>query len=697
MKMRVYSFVIIINLLSCAETLMAETGTGTYIGFTVDNRYALNTSSGSGGIVSTPGEGSYLYTSGTSVSVVAESQSHYHFVNWTGSAVTAGKVTNVISAGTSVTMSSDYTLIANFARNQYSLTTSSTSGGSVISPAEGTSSYDYGTTVNLAATPSEGYCFDYWIGPVSNSTSANTSVTVSGNTSVQAVFALEQIQYVLTVASDGHGSVTGSGTYVSGSSVSITATPYSNYQFDNWQSTGDLFVTNSSAASTTVDVSGSGTVVAHFEQIHAFEAETLSVLNDDITSKFTVLRGEITNDGGIPDCWYKFRYYKKSEGYEQEIETAQKTMTTINGKGEFTQLVEGLDPNCTYVYQAIAGNSMSYSIGRSLEFATDEKGGYWFVDMNASEYSIQNGSMSNPFRDVQFAVDEAVDGDRIIVSPGTYSGPLSFKGKSIQVMSLAAVDANVLCWLGETSLGAIDRTIIHGQYEGAAVIFDSGEDANAVLTGFTITGGLNQAGGGILCYGSSPTINRCVISGNRAMQLGGAALDLVESRARLINCTIANNYSHNSNGAAVVCEDSNDIFVNCIIWDNYPDQIMVTSGHDPNVSYCNIQNDVWPGIGNMSKNPLFAMDGQWVDSQDPNNPVDPSFSEAYWMMGDYHLLSYWGRYCRIEDNWTSDDDTSPCLDLGDPDIAFGLESNPNGARINMGVYGGTGEASRSGF
>jgi hypothetical protein len=40
--------------------------------------------------------------------------------------------------------------------------------------------------------------------------------------------------------------------------------------------------------------------------------------------------------------------------------------------------------------------------------------------------------------------------------------------------------------------------------------------------------------------------------------------------------------------------------------------------------------------------------------------------------------------------------TSPCIDAGDPNCLVGDEPIPNGGHINMGAYGGTAEASKSG-
>jgi hypothetical protein len=40
--------------------------------------------------------------------------------------------------------------------------------------------------------------------------------------------------------------------------------------------------------------------------------------------------------------------------------------------------------------------------------------------------------------------------------------------------------------------------------------------------------------------------------------------------------------------------------------------------------------------------------------------------------------------------------TSPCIDRGSPALPVGAEPLPNGNKINMGVYGGTRQASKSG-
>jgi Leucine-rich repeat (LRR) protein len=76
---------------------------------------------------------------------------------------------------------------------QYSLTISSTTGGSVTTPGEGTFIRNAGTVVNLAATPAGGYAFVNWtgnVGTIANVNSAYTTITVNGNYSITANFVL---------------------------------------------------------------------------------------------------------------------------------------------------------------------------------------------------------------------------------------------------------------------------------------------------------------------------------------------------------------------------------------------------------------------------------------------------------------------------------------------------------------------------
>jgi uncharacterized repeat protein (TIGR02543 family) len=155
------------------------------------DQYDLIISSTEGGSVTTPGEGTFTYSFGTVVNLVATPASGYQFVNWTGG---AGAVGNVNAASTTITVNGDYSVRANFAvipPGQYSLTISSTAGGSVTTPGEGTFTRAAGAVVDLVATPASGYQFVNWTGDVSTVGSVNaalTPITLNGDCSITANF-----------------------------------------------------------------------------------------------------------------------------------------------------------------------------------------------------------------------------------------------------------------------------------------------------------------------------------------------------------------------------------------------------------------------------------------------------------------------------------------------------------------------------
>jgi hypothetical protein len=78
----------------------------------------LISSSCDGGIVIVPGEGDYVYDPSTIADITAKADHGYHFVNWSGTAVDAGKVADPNSQTTTIFMDFDYTIIAHFERNE---------------------------------------------------------------------------------------------------------------------------------------------------------------------------------------------------------------------------------------------------------------------------------------------------------------------------------------------------------------------------------------------------------------------------------------------------------------------------------------------------------------------------------------------------------------------------------------------------
>jgi len=246
----------------------------------------LTIASSAGGSVTTPGEGTFTYDEGTVVNLVATPDAGYRFVNWTDDVST---IADVDAAATNITMNGDYSITANFVAI-YDLTISSTTGGSVSTPGEGTFNYDAGMVVNLMAGAEEGYQFVNWTGNVStiaNVNAAATTITMNGGYSITANFMeIPPVQYDLTISSTAGGSVItrgeGTSTYDEGTVVNLVAAPDAYYHFVNW--IGDVgTIDNVEAAATTITMNGDYSITANFgvnPMVAAGDSHTVGLKSD---------------------------------------------------------------------------------------------------------------------------------------------------------------------------------------------------------------------------------------------------------------------------------------------------------------------------------------------------------------------------------------------------------------------------------
>ncbi|MDD5509753.1 MAG: InlB B-repeat-containing protein [Dehalococcoidales bacterium] len=226
-----------------------------------------------------PVVGTHRYREGDVVTVIAITGEGWRFDGW------SGDVTNSESAVTTVTVSSNKTVTANFTPIVHTLSLGVDGIGS-IQPAAGAHEYNEGDVVTITATPGEGWQFDGWSGDVADSKSAVTTVTVSSDETVTANFT--PIVHTLSLGVDGIGSVqpaAGTHDYNEGDVVTITATPGEGWQFDGWS--GD--VADSKSAVTIVTVSSDKTVTANFSQAEPSWWRALHTIYDKAMAMFRSL------------------------------------------------------------------------------------------------------------------------------------------------------------------------------------------------------------------------------------------------------------------------------------------------------------------------------------------------------------------------------------------------------------------------
>ena len=251
--------------------------------------------------------GGGTFTEGTSVTVTATPRSGHRFVNWTeaGSSVST-------DASYTFTVNKNRTLVANFeAIPAITYTIAVSSNNTNQGTVSGGGTFTEGASATVTATPRSGHRFVNWT-EAGSSVSTNTSYTftVSKNRTLVANFeAIPPTTYSIAVSSSNttQGTVSGSGTFTEGASVTVTATPRSGYRFVNWTEVENPVSTNTSY---TFTVSKNRTLVANFEAIPAI-TYTIAVSSNN-TNQGTVSGGGTFTEGAsvtitaTPRSGYRF-------------------------------------------------------------------------------------------------------------------------------------------------------------------------------------------------------------------------------------------------------------------------------------------------------------------------------------------------------------------------------------------------------
>jgi uncharacterized protein YjdB len=171
-------------------------------GFTADcivtvlpNTYVVTANAVHGYVI-----GAGIYNAGSTVTLSAVPELHYHFVNWTNSrgAVISTNSTYVIN-----NLSADTTVTANFAIDMFTVTVIAGTGGN----ATGGGYYAYGSVITLTAIPNTGYKFVSWS---DSNTNATRDITVTDDVSYTATFQLIAVTWTFSSYQDGSALKSGS-------------------------------------------------------------------------------------------------------------------------------------------------------------------------------------------------------------------------------------------------------------------------------------------------------------------------------------------------------------------------------------------------------------------------------------------------------------------------------------------------------
>ncbi len=205
---------------------------------------------------------------------------------------------------------------------------------------------------------------------------------------------------------------------------------------------------------------------------------------------------------------------------------------------------------------------------------------------------------------IQAGIDAATDGQTVVVADGIWTGRgnlnITFRGKRITVRSENGSEA----------------CTIDAQRNGSAFLFNSREQRDSILEGFTLRGADHSA---IQCSGASPTVRECIINDNWNGLFGGGVLAETGAAPRVVDCVLSNNLA--GMGAGAYVDASTAEFERCEFFGNRTDLfggggLASANGADVTVLDCTFHHNQAIGFsGNGSGVLITRASGLIVNSQ----------------------------------------------------------------------------------
>ena len=256
-----------------------------------------------------------------------------------------------------------------FTANAYSITVVQPTGGTVSASA---TSATAGTTIELTATPAEGYTLDYFTlnGERIN---GDTFSMPARNVEVSAVFTANA--YSITVVQPANGSVAASATSATaGTTIELTATPAEGYTLDYFtldgeRINGDTFI----MPARNVEVSAVFTANAYSITVVQPTGGTVSA------SKLSAFFGEAVELTAVPDEGYELSHYVVNGA--------------ANNGGTFT--MPARDVIVTAVFTKVAEPSVNLALNATIYYSNKKYPDY---AKNGPQHAF-DGKMSDPEAD----------------------------------------------------------------------------------------------------------------------------------------------------------------------------------------------------------------------------------------------------------------------------------------------------------
>lgn len=333
-----------------------------------------------------------------------------------------------------------------------------------------------------------------------------------------------------------------------------------------------------------------------------------------------------------------------------------------------------------------------------------DKNGIYFISISNSNSTLENITVTGFSR----------DGIRLDDSKGCLIKNCTITGSGVSNAGIFLANAD------DTEI--TENTISTGTGHGIDInTGNSGLDINNnTITGFTTIAGIYLYGGSHTCviqdnqiYGNRDGVRFLTGTGwtikNNTIRDNTRYGILIEGQLYTGNAAFSNNrvYDNGDRGitswtTAALDSPKTITFTNELIDGNGGDGILVNHADLTfNVSNCIITNNGDNGLRNNAGTMNSKYNDIWNNVQEVYNGtisnesdiyVDPLFYNV--TANDFHLNSTIGTWNGTD--WEVMSANSPCIDVGNSASDYSYEPSPNGNRINMGTYGNTVYASKSG-
>ena len=352
--------------------------------------YTITATAGANGSVIGGGR----YAEGETALLTAIANTGYHFVKWS---------TGSTDATTSVKVTGDKSLSAEFAVNTYTVSVTAGANGTVT----GGGAFEFGAPATITATAAAGYHFAGWS---DGSADANRTFNVSADLDLKAEFAINTYSVKATAK---NGKVEGTGTYSHGTEATLTATAATGYHFSQWS---DGNTTNPRKATVTSDME----FAAEFE-VNTYEI-TAAAQNGTVSGAGTYNYGAMAALTATANTGYHFTQW--SDGV---LSSSRSVFVSEDMKFTAEFAIDAYNVSA-YAQNGSVEGAGYYNHGASATLTAKANEGYHFTqwsdgvkDKSRTETVLSSMSFEAEFEVNSFNITAAESANGVVSGAGTYS------------------------------------------------------------------------------------------------------------------------------------------------------------------------------------------------------------------------------------------------------------------------------------